>query len=392
MRKKTILILTIITLFIYALISKLLFPIYEEIATYIINPVMWLIIMFLILMIFNGKNRRYFKFETDIRYIVISITLLYNIIFYTLGIFFGYANNPYSGTISGIFINIFTLLSVTVSQEYIKSVLVNESLESNNRRYLAIIFMIFVLSDINFINLYQSFGNFPAIADRIVNDVMPVMATTAILMYLTKVGGSKLSIIYKLIVILPMVISPILSNIDVLFISLSKVMLALITYLFVQNHIDKREKKATARILIDFNPFGWVVTFVLIVMVVLFGVGAFSIIPVVILTGSMKPSINPGDLVLIEKCEIDDIKVGDIIQYKIDNYTVIHRVINIYEKAGKRLVVKGDNNSSKDSKDVISEQIVGKVKLDIPYVGYPSYFIRSLLSNGKQVDVEVGVD
>lgn len=91
----------------------------------------------------------------------------------------------------------------------------------------------------------------------------------------------------------------------------------------------------------------------------------------------MKPYIKRGDIVLVKKIDEDDIKnicVGDVIEYTLENKTVIHRVITIIEGSGgkKTFITKGDANNSADSEPVEESQIQGIAKSYIPYLGYPS--------------------
>lgn len=77
-----------------------------------------------------------------------------------------------------------------------------------------------------------------------------------------------------------------------------------------------------------------------------------------ILSGSMAPVLNVGDIVLISKSNMNEIQVGDIISYKLDENTIVHRVIEIDEEG---LVTKGDAASEKDGIVVTEAEFGGKV-------------------------------
>ncbi|MCX8170446.1 MAG: signal peptidase I [Candidatus Bathyarchaeota archaeon] len=47
----------------------------------------------------------------------------------------------------------------------------------------------------------------------------------------------------------------------------------------------------------------------------------------VVLGGSMEPTIRVGGIVIVEKIKSEDVKVGDIIAFKIGKTKTIHRVI-----------------------------------------------------------------
>ena len=61
-----------------------------------------------------------------------------------------------------------------------------------------------------------------------------------------------------------------------------------------------------------------------------FGYKTFSII-----TGSMEPTINVNDIVIVKKAGINSIQKNDIIILRIENETITHRIINITNKDGR---------------------------------------------------------
>ena len=49
----------------------------------------------------------------------------------------------------------------------------------------------------------------------------------------------------------------------------------------------------------------------------------------IIVTPSMKPTINPGDMILVKKTDIDKLEKGDIITFNKDNIVATHRIEEI---------------------------------------------------------------
>jgi signal peptidase len=126
---------------------------------------------------------------------------------------------------------------------------------------------------------------------------------------------------------------------------------------------------------------GWIVTSLISIGIIWFSVGVFPIYPSVIATGSMKPVIKPGDMILVEKIldmeDIDKLKVGDIIQFKKDSYMVSHRIIEIVEEEEIKLYrTKGDNNPGPDTDLVKPEDLKGRVRFAVPKVGWPTLIIK----------------
>ncbi len=95
----------------------------------------------------------------------------------------------------------------------------------------------------------------------------------------------------------------------------------------------------------------------------------FGIVPYVVLSGSMEPTIDTGSLCFINKnADYEDVKEKDIIAFKLSDGTLVtHRAIEITETG---IVTKGDNNDGVDSNQVKKDNFVGKNLFWIPKVGY----------------------
>jgi signal peptidase I len=93
------------------------------------------------------------------------------------------------------------------------------------------------------------------------------------------------------------------------------------------------------------------------------------------LTGSMSPLINPGDVVVTKPVPAADIKVGDIITYHIpveDQRVETHRVTEVIANPDGTIAVrtKGDANNGVDPwTATITGSTVDRHALTVPYVG-----------------------
>ena len=97
---------------------------------------------------------------------------------------------------------------------------------------------------------------------------------------------------------------------------------------------------------------------------------------------SMLPTLEGGDLVVLQSVPISDIHVGNIIVYDGScsalGISVVHRVVAI-TPAG--LITKGDNNPGTDqslgiaSSPITQNCLVGKVIFVIPYVELLAYYV-----------------
>ncbi|MGM9474217.1 signal peptidase I [Pseudarthrobacter sp. YS3] len=93
------------------------------------------------------------------------------------------------------------------------------------------------------------------------------------------------------------------------------------------------------------------------------------------LTGSMAPLINPGDIVVTKPVPASDIRVGDIITYHIpveDQRVETHRVteVNTNPEGSITVQTKGDANNGVDPwLATLTGATVDRHTLTVPYVG-----------------------
>jgi len=89
-------------------------------------------------------------------------------------------------------------------------------------------------------------------------------------------------------------------------------------------------------------------------------------------TGSMTPSVRPGDAVLVRPTT--SVRVGDVITFHPGpNSTTTHRVFSI---TAEGVQTKGDANRTPDFWHLRPAQIVGQVVAHIPRGGYVLFFFK----------------
>jgi len=100
-----------------------------------------------------------------------------------------------------------------------------------------------------------------------------------------------------------------------------------------------------------------------------------------VLSSSMEPRLNVGGLVITRPVEPDQIKVGDIILFHspLGGRLTTHRVTDIKMTSPLHFQTKGDANEDPDPFIVPAENVVGRVCLHVPYLGYLAQFVKSRL-------------
>lgn len=103
----------------------------------------------------------------------------------------------------------------------------------------------------------------------------------------------------------------------------------------------------------------------------------FGYKPVVVLSGSMEPTFQKGDVIYYHKVLEKDLKEQDIITFYINKLYVSHRIIKI---ENGQIQTKGDANNIADIQKIQYENIKGKVgSIKVPNIGYYILFINQNL-------------
>ncbi len=87
-------------------------------------------------------------------------------------------------------------------------------------------------------------------------------------------------------------------------------------------------------------------------------------------TESMEPELKKGDAIIIKKVSEDQLRVNDIVTFKINSEIITHRIVRIDDvNSEKFYITKGDNNNVEDSDELRFSDIEGKQIIKIPHLG-----------------------
>jgi signal peptidase len=102
------------------------------------------------------------------------------------------------------------------------------------------------------------------------------------------------------------------------------------------------------------------------------------------LSGSMEPTISPGDVVMDEQISPTEAEVGDIVTFRDpeeESKLLTHRVVGIRRLNDGRFafVTQGDANNTQEHWRVPAGGQIGKVIYTVPWVGHVAVFARTRL-------------
>ncbi len=348
----------------------------------LVNPVMWIIICGIAVFLSRDNFIRVKDANNKTQSLCI-VLIIYIIIYFLLGLLFGFQKTPYSKDILSILKNIWAFGGIIFFQEIIRHSMLK--MEKNKTVNFVFIAILFGLVNLSFSNLGGHYDSLKEGFIYTVTTIIPLFVTSGVLTYLSYIGGARLPIIYRLFIVLPEFIVPIIPSLDWFVTAVVGVTLPLATFVYLNYiHVNK-EERLSRRARKKYSPITYIPIFVFIGVLAGFVVGVFKYQPVAVLSGSMSPTFDRGDAVVIRKlskAEKNELVEGDIIQFISGAKFVIHRIVDIGndEYGNRTFVTKGDHNNANDLDAVGYDQIVGKVSFTIPYIGYPSVWLSGIVS------------
>jgi signal peptidase len=145
-------------------------------------------------------------------------------------------------------------------------------------------------------------------------------------------------------------------------------------------------KKAWKVVRILSGVAGWAVLLACGAVLALIGIGPHlaNYRTLSVLSGSMQPGIPTGAVVIVTEGSPRDVRVGQIITYKIpvdDHRVISHRVVAVVEGEGTDTPVlrtKGDANEAPDPwLAKVSSPTVWRVRYSVPGLGRAIYVLRN---------------
>lgn len=315
--------------------------------------------------------------KKQVTMIITAIAFVYLMLYYLSGIKLGFFKNPYALNGSVFFTRFLPTVAVIVASEIMRYILrAQEDKTADLLSYLSCVVGEMIVCSTASVAI-SSFNNF---MDLVALTMFPAIIANLLYHYLSKRYGFYPNMIYRLITSLYIYIIPVKPNVSNSLMAFITLMMPLIIFLFVDSLYERKiryalEKKSKLAIPIT------VIAVAIMIFVVLVVSNQFVIGSYVIATESMTGELNKGDAAIYERYEDQTVAEGQVIAFEKDDIVVIHRVVDIQIINGQtRYFTKGDTNDSNDSGFIFDSNIIGLVKFKIPFIGYPTLWLRSLFS------------
>jgi signal peptidase len=207
---------------------------------------------------------------------------------------------------------------------------------------------------------------------------IPSISKNILLTYWMKKFGVLANILYLAIQSIISFLVPIIPDFNKYLQAIIAVVYPIIIY-FITKRILKDTKNDDVEKNKKVKTISYIFLMIFIAIIVALTSGIFKYYFLTVGSGSMRNELQVGDVIIVKKLnenEFDEIEVGTILVFKIENKVVVHRVIEI-EKGNDYISIhtKGDNNKDRDNWVVKKENIIGLTKHKIPLIGLPSVWL-----------------
>ena len=316
--------------------------------------------------------------KNQILLIMTVLSLVVVMLYYLSGLKFGFYRNPYGLSASNFFKFFLPITAIIVCTEIIRYVFMTQKDKFTG----ALCYLSCVVADMLICSNIPSVTSFNRFMDLVAGALFPALLSNLLFNYLSKRYGVYPNLIFRLITTLYAYTLPIVSAIEDSLVNFFRILLPIAVFLFIDTLYEKKRRFALGKKSRLWKISSGIITaFVLIIMVgtVMLVSNQFHYGSLVIATESMTGELNKGDMVIYESYEDQPVEVGQVIIFEKNNTMIVHRVVDIEIINGyTRYYTKGDANEDNDAGFITDAEIVGLAGHKLPYLGYPSLWIRSL--------------
>jgi signal peptidase len=349
----------------------------------LITGTIWLTLTILNIALFpKQKGSSKFNQLDQFHLLAFIYGFIYIVIYFGSGVILGFGKSPYARGIVNVSFNIYTYILPIIAKELMRGFLLINFAKKNKFK-VVLITILMIAIDIS-IPQISKISTQKELVMYISQIFAPLICVNIYATYACIISDPWTSIIFVSIMSIIEFISPVLPMLQWLSRGLINISIPIFSYISLCFYNDKINKTYKAYKVKKENVFSLAIVSAFCVLLIWFVVGVFPIYPSVILTGSMKPIIDPGDIVVIKKIQkeddIENLKIGDIIQFKRDDMLIVHRIIELIENKDDGLTyyrTKGDNNSGVDRILLNPNDVKGTVYKTIPKLGLLTLILRN---------------
>ena len=306
------------------------------------------------------------------------IGLLYFVFYYVSASYFGLTKTGYGLKADIIFGYTVPIAVIIVCNELIRHVLCVQG----ERWGKVFAYFISLVSDVIICATIPAVTNMATFMELMSLALFPGVISNLLFNYLSARYGIFPNIVYKAFTLWAFYLIPYGSGVSNSLLGFFNLILPIAIYIFIDALYEKKRRYALDNKSVLRKTLSKVLTAVVLVIMlgtVMLVSNQFTYGAYVIATPSMTGELNQGDVALYKNLEDDPVNEGDVIVFEKDGIVIVHRVVDIETINGiTRYYTKGDANEDMDAGYIHRSNIIGHVDYKLPYVGFPTIWLRSL--------------
>lgn len=367
------------------------------IGAYIVRPLLWIILAIAAFSIAKYEGLEIWKFKKIRRWQIgrspfhaaLLIGGFHISLLIIAGLFAGFGKSPNVITPESFVIFLIYITSALFGIELSRAYFIKKG--TTNRRNItllvALVAIFYMLIQIQLIDIITLNPAESASIIRFIGEtIIPLLAIGLFATYLAYYGGALAAIGYMGLLQAFEMYAPILPDLHWAGKALIEVLAPTIGFLLIQSSLQETRihLKLNRRLLKKRDPtLSWVALALVCLIIVFFSFGYLGVQPTIIYSGSMRPALDTGDIVVLSEVPLGTIREGDIVQYEMNNVSTVHRVHEIHQMVEGNPILfttKGDANDDPDVEPVLPDQITGKAIFTIPKIGWIPIIIKSFVN------------
>lgn len=345
---------------------------------------MTIVIIFFISTLVLGYEEDRHRFKKDGIMYAIIFSIIYELFIYISGIFIGFLRSGYSLSLVTIFKNILPFAIIIFSGEILRHEFVIKG--EKKKIFYVLTVILFVLIDSSANIFRYDLNSSRIILEAICLIVIPSISKNILLTYWMDKFGILANVIYMSITSLLIFIIPIIPDfnkyLQAVIALIYPAIIFFITRRLLKDYDKDKRPGPTSKII------SLILIFICLILIALTS-GIFKYYFLTIGSGSMRDKIEIGDVVVVKKLktnELNQLKVGDVLVFKMENKIIVHRIVEIKNDDGNLLFkTKGDNNKEVDNWVVSEKSVIGTTNIVIPYIGLPSVKLYEFIE-GRNIE------
>lgn len=310
--------------------------------------------------------------------LITVIGLLYLMFYYVSALAVGFTKTGYGLRTSILFSLILPIGGIIVGTELIRFVICSQK----NRWATFLCYLSCLGADMVICANFAGITTFSAFMDVVALTLIPGVFYNLFYNYITVRYGFWPNIVFRALTVWVFYLIPYGSAISDSLLALFNLFLPLVMYLFIDALYERKKRYALG----NQSRVRRIASRTLTIIAVIIMIGTVMLISnhfyygaLVIATESMTGELNKGDVAIFERYEDQFLKEGQVVVFEQNGSMVVHRIADIkIINENTRYYTKGDVNDANDAGWRTEDDIIGLVNYKVPYIGFPTLWLRSL--------------